>query len=166
MRKSNLLLLVILVAFAAACGKSNGGGSGEDDVAEGAAALAGDYEGIGTFFTNIRVVELGSNTPPAEADCVGDIEVVVDENAADVIVGEGRCLTPANFSDYTLVGDFIDDTDFEGVITLVFSGVTHVLDFEGSIENDMLSATFAGRTPQVGNLVIDWDGEFDAELSN
>jgi hypothetical protein len=35
----------------------------------------------------------------------------------------------------------------------------------GTLEDEEINATFAGRTPQVGNLVIDWDGEFSADLN-
>lgn len=152
----------MLVALSVACGGGAGGGSGAAGVAGGFPS-DGNYEGVGTFLTNIRVVDLGSNTPPVDADCTGDISIVVDNTATDVLVGNGSCLTPANSASYTLQGGFLNDTDFEGVITIRFSGVDHVLNFAGSRTGNVLSATFAGRTPQVGNLVIDWNGSFTAE---
>lgn len=165
MRSCNRILLIVIVMLSVACQKSEGAGSGrdEDAVAMAGAASNGDYEGIGTFLTNIQVVDLGSNTPPVQADCTGDVEIVLDDGAADELVGNGQCLTPSNFASYDLIGGFTSDVDFEGEITIHFSGVDHVLDFAGSLSNDQLSATFADRTPQVGNLVIDWDGAFTAD---
>ena len=122
----------------------------------------GNYSGIGTFTTNIRVVDLNGNTPPIAADCVGDINIVVDSNAADVLTGSGRCVTPANFATYTVVGSFQNNVDFTGMITIEFSRVTHILSFSGSRTGNVLNATFAGRTPQTSRLVIDWDGSFSA----
>lgn len=157
------LIAGILVSLSIACGGGSSGGSGG-----GAAGIAaafpsnGDYEGIGTFVTNIRVVDLGSNTPPVDADCLGDISIVVDDSAPDVLVGSGTCVTPANFAEYELVGGFLDDEDFEGTITIRFSRVDHVLTFSGTRTADVLDATFAGRTPQTSRIVIDWDGSFSA----
>lgn len=156
----------ILVALSVACGGGSAGGSGGAQGVGGVQGFAanGNYAGIGTFETNVRVVDLGSNTPPVDDDCVGDIDIVVDDGAPDVIVGSGRCFLPGNVADYTIVGGFVNgDVDFEGEITIVFSRVTHVLNFSGSRNGDRLEATFAGRTPQVGSLVVDWDGGFSAD---
>lgn len=147
-----------LIALSAAC---SGGSSGGPAGIAGFAAN-GDYQGIQTFLTNIRVVDLASNTPPVDADCLGDIDVTVDDVAADVITGSGSCTTSANFATYTLVGGFLNDTDFEGDLTIVFSRVTHVVPFAGSLIGNRLEASFSARTPQTGNLVIDWTGNFVA----
>jgi hypothetical protein len=160
------LLVGITVALSVAC--SGGGGSGgSGDMGGAAAATAvfpsnGSYEGIGTFVTNIRVVDLLANTPPVSDDCVGDISIVVDDSQADVLTGSGQCLTAANSATYQLVGGFLNDNDFEGVITITFSRVDHVLDFSGTRNGNVLEATFADRTPQTSRIVIDWDGSFSA----
>lgn len=160
------ILAGALVALSVACGGGgSAGGSGNMGGVAGVTGVFpsnGSYTGIGTFLTNIRVVDLGSNTPPVADDCVGDVSIVVDDTAADVLVGDGSCVTPRNAATYQLVGNFLNDTDFEGEITIRFSGVDHVLSFSGARNGDVLNATFAGRTPQVGNLVIDWDGSFAA----
>ena len=157
------ILATSLIVLSVACG--GGGSSGGSGGAAGAAAAFpadGNYEGIGTFLTNVRVVDLNSNTPPVDADCVGDISIVVDNNASDVLVGNGGCNLPANFVSYTLVGGFIDDENFEGTITLVLNGRDNVLSFSGSRTGDVLNANFSGRTAATTRLVIDWDGSFDA----
>ena len=154
----------LLVALSIACGGGSSGGSGGNAAGAAGFAANGSFETPDGFVTNIRVVDLGSNTPPSEDDCVGSINILVDDSAADVITGSGNCLlvNNSNAATYSLVGGFIDDTNFEGVITIVFSRVTHVLNFSGSLNGNQLEATFSGRTPQVGQLVIDWTGEFTA----
>ena len=158
------MLGIAAVLLSVACGGGSSGGSGDNGAAGAAAVNAndGNYAGIDSFLTNIRVVDLGSNTPPVDDDCRGDIDVVIDSNAADVISGSGVCSTGRNSASYSIVGGFVNASDFEGRITLVFSGVTHVLNFSGSRNGDVVSATFAGRTPVVRNLVIDWNRSFDA----
>ena len=156
------ILATSLIVLSVACGGGSSGGSGGAAGVAGAFPSNGNYEGIGTFLTNIRVVDLNSNTPPIDADCVGDISIVVDDSAADVLVGSGQCSTPGNFATYNLVGGFLNDTDFEGQISIVFSRVTHVLSFSGSRNGNVLNATFSGRTPQTSRIVIDWNGSFDA----
>ncbi len=164
LRLSLMALTTLSVASTVACSGGGSGGSANAGVA-GVFAANGDYQGIQTFLTNIRVVDLGSNTPPVDEDCRGDIDVVVDDGAPDVITGSGQCLLVSgrNAASYSIVGGFLNDTDFEGVITIVFSRVTHVLPFSGSVSGNRLVASFSGRTPQVGNLVIDWDGDFSAD---
>ncbi len=153
------VLAGLAVALTLACGGGSAGGSGAGAGAQ-AASPDGRYVGLDTFFTNIRVVNLGSNTPPTDDDCVGNVEVVVDETAPDVIVGNGVCVLQnnANSASWEIRGGFLDATRFEGEIVIRFSGVTHRLAFSGALTGDTLEATFAGRTPQVGSLVVDWDG--------
>ena len=154
-----------LVLLSVACGGGSSGDSGGNAANPALANLNdGSYAGIDTFLTNIRVVDLNTNTPPSDDDCRGNIDVVIDGNAADVIIGSGQCslVASANNATYTLVGGFVNGNDFEGRITIVFSGVTHVLDFSGSINGNTLDATFQGRTPQTARLVIDWNGSFSA----
>jgi hypothetical protein len=155
------VLAGLAVALTLACGGGSAGGSGGVAGAR-AAGPDGRYVGIDTFVTKIRVVDLGSNTPPVDDDCVGDVDIVVDDAAADVIVGNGVCLLQnnANSATWQIRGGFLDATRFEGEIVIDFSRVTHRLDFSGSLNGDTLEATFAGRTPQVGSIVIDWDGRF------
>ena len=156
----------ILVALTVACGGGSSGGSGGNGNAAAVQVFPanGDYVGLGTFVTNIRVVDLGSNTPPIDNNCVGNIDVVIDDAAADVISGNGQCSTGGNSATYSVVGGFVNgDVDFEGEISIVFSRVTHVLPISGTRNGDRIEASFAGRTPQVGNLVIDWDGNFSAD---
>lgn len=155
-------LLVVLASVA--CGGGSSGGSGGAAAVAGVSPIDGNYEGLGTFTTNIRVVDLNANTPPVVDDCVGDISIVVDENAADVLTGSGLCSLQnnANVATYSLVGGFLNDVDFEGQITISFSGRDSVLNFAGSRSGDVLDATFAGRTLQTARLAIDWDGRFSA----
>ena len=162
LRASILGLIVLSVGVTTAC---SGGGSGASGNVAGAAGFAanGEYEGLQTFITNIRVVDLNANTPPISGDCRGDIRITIDDSASNVILGSGDCLLPANSARYTIRGGFVSDVNVEGEITIVFSGVTHVLPFDGSVIGDRFDGSFSGRTPQTSRLVIDWDGGWNAD---
>ncbi len=170
----NRLIVIVMVFSAVACNLGGPGdsGSGGDDEGESeeveeeqaAGGVAnGDYESIGNFVLNVRVVDLGSSTPPAEADCVGDAEVIVDDGAADQIEGVVRCYLPANAIDYEFAGEFISDDEWEGEIVLTLNSQDHIVDIEGELNGEEISGEFADRTPATGDLVIDWDGEVLAE---
>ena len=52
------------------------------------------------------------------------------------------------------------DGQYDG--TQEFLTNIRVVDFDGMRVGDTLEAMFTGRTPQVGSLVIDWNGSFSA----
>lgn len=149
------ILAGALVALSVACGGGSSGGSGINAVAA-VSAIDGNYEGVGTFSVNLIVDDLNSNVPPTVADCAGDITVVVDENATDVLVGSGRYDLPANFMTYELVGGFVNGTDFEGEITMVLNGGANVLNFCGTLNGNVLNATFDGVTLVVEKIRRIW----------
>lgn len=165
----NRLILIVVAMLAVACQGGAGGGSGGDDEEaaepEAGAVINGEYDGTDEFAMNIRLVNLNTNTPPISDDCEGDIEIVIDDGAADQLVGDGQCELVANpnFASYSIAADFVNDTEFEGEITIVFSGVTHAVALSGELLDDEVRASFAARTLQTASVAIDWDGEFAAE---
>jgi len=64
---------------------------------------------------------------------------------------------------YALVGGFVNGTDFEGEITMVLNGGANVLNFCGTLNGNVLNATFDGVTLIVGKIRGIWDGSFSAD---
>lgn len=152
-----------LVGLSIAC---SGGGSGGSSGPTGPAGVTtnGDYEGLQSFRTHIRLVDVRTGAATAEDDCLGDIRIVIDDTAAQVITGDGRCdlVLSRNGATYSIVGGFLNDTDIEGVIAIEFSGVTHRLGFTGNVVRNRVRAAFTGRTGQTSRLGVDWNGDFTA----
>lgn len=146
-------------------------GSEEDDEEEGeeeegAAAggsVNGEYEGVGGFASNLILDDLNSNVEPTEADCIGDIDLVVDDGGEPQVVGEGQCLFPSNFMTYSLEGE-VDGDSWSGVITLVFNNGAHEFDVEGDVNGNVITGEYFGVDIVVGSIRGIWDGEFSAQL--
>ncbi len=125
----------------------------------------GTYEGANTFSVDLIVDDFNDpNTPPATGTCVGNISVTVDENGLIEVVGNGNCLTAANAASYTLEGQVGQDGNAQGTMDIVFNNRSNVVDWQGTFDDGVLTVAFSGRTPAVGTIEIDWDGDFTATL--
>jgi len=123
--------------------------------------FAGESEG--EVAIHLIIDDLGSNTAPAEADCVDTIAVVVNDG---VLGGEGRCFLPSNFLDYELDADVDENGAVEGTIDVVLNGTTHVLDIAGALEDGVLFLEFSGMTLATTRIRLVWNGTVEADFND
>ncbi len=164
MRTFKLLIPTLLTTLLVACGGSNG--SAVVPVAELGSEHNGNYEGLGTFLIDIKATFVNPAIPPLQSDCVGDSMFSIDTNATETIASSGACMLlsyPVTVT-YALAGEFVDKTNFKGLIMIRLEGVDHILSFSGTVANDILTGSFAGGAPQTADLSIEWDGAFTARL--
>ena len=158
-------VIVLAAALALTAGCSEDAENNPNDPIVVEESLDGTYEGNDTYSVDLIVDDFSDpNSTPAEGTCVGDISVTVDEDGVIEVVGSGNCATAANAASYSLEGQVSADGVAQGTMIIAFSGRDHEVAWQGTFDDGVLTVTFAGRTPQVGNIEIDWDGDFTATL--
>jgi len=119
------------------------------------------FEAVGDVEIELIADSLIDNSAPVSALCVGEIDVELD---GSLLLGDGDCLTDANFASYVLDAEVGPDGAIEGEIAVTFNGQEEVFDVEGLLEDGLIDLAFDGVTLPTNSVRLLWDGIIEIDL--
>ena len=122
-------------------------------------AFEGETEG--DIVIDLIIDDLGSNEEPLATGCTGTIAVSVTDG---ILFGDGSCVLPNNFLDYTVSGQVDEDGVVDGDIVITLNNRPHAVPLTGALEDGVMSLDFGGVTLITSRIRGVWDGTIVADF--